>query len=693
MRKVYPIEFGEHRLEIEINDWAERANASILGRWGDTLILTTAVLGAERETDFVPLTIDYEEKFYAAGKIFGSRFIRREGRPSQTAILNARLIDRSLRPCLKGFNRELQIVNTVLSLDPNSQPELLALLTSSLAIDLLGFIWSGPIAGVTLAKAKNEYQLLPTESIRPESELWLTIAGANKINMIEAEAHEVSENDFLQLCKLGLPQLQKIAQKLRQISSELITERIDYGLDQDLGDWGKKFLTEQGFDLNKLILTKQEGEIDLETIFMALAEAKDKLGEDYPKYHKGVRQEIESFFKQLVLERGQRPDGRHPDEIRPLEAQVDVLPRAHGSALFKRGLTHILSVTTLASPTEELWVQEIEFEGTKRFIHHYNFYPYSVGEIGMLKGPGRREIGHGALVEKSLNPLLPDEQVFPYMIRTVSDVLSSNGSTSMGSLCASALSLLDAGVPLKAIPAGISIGLIYDNDENYQTLVDIQGPEDFFGDMDFKITGTDKGILAAQLDVKIEGLTIELIEKALTQARKSHKFLLDFMGKIINKPRASFKAGVPRIETISINPEKIGLVIGSGGKTIQEITAKTNTKINIAPDGLVSVAGDSQADVTKAVNWIKDIVQELKIGDLVYGKVVKILDFGAIVEISAQKTALLHISEIAPKRIEKITDEIQLGQELPLIIKNITPDGKISVSLKNARTRVTSNQI
>lgn len=693
MNKVYPLKLGQHRLELEINDWAERANASVLGRWGETLVLTTAVLGAEREADFVPLTIDYEEKFYAAGKIFGSRFVRREGRPSQTAILNARLIDRSIRPCLKGLNRELQLVNTVLSLDPNSQPELLALLNTSLAIDLLGFQWRGPVAGVTLAKVNNEYQLIPLESVRAESELWLTVAGRHKINMIEAEGREASASSFLELCQLGLTELQKVSQQLEQISSTLVTERINLGINQDVSSWGQKFLTDQGFDLDKLILTDREGDINLDPIFVALTETKDQLGQDYPKYYQGVHQHIKNFFKQLVLERGQRPDGRRFDQIRPLEAQIDVLPRAHGSALFKRGLTHILSVTTLASPTEELWVQEIEFEGTKRFIHHYNFYPYSVGEIGSPKGPGRREIGHGALVEKSLNPLLPHEQDFPYMIRTVSDVLSSNGSTSMGSLCASALSLLDAGVPLKNLPAGISIGLIYDRDDYYQTLVDIQGPEDFFGDMDFKVSGTLTGITAVQLDVKIEGLTLEMLATALTQARQSHQVLINFMKTIIDRPRATFKPGVPHIEVLSIDPEKIGLVIGSGGKTIQDITAKTNTKININPDGLVSIAGNTQANVAEAAGWIKDIVQELKPGDLVYGKVVKILDFGAIVEISPQRTALLHISEISSKRIEKVTDEIQLGQTLPLVVKATTADGKISVSLKDARSRVTSNQI
>ncbi len=687
MKEQFEIKIGNEPVKIEINDWAARASASVLIRLGKTVILTTVVLADERDIDFLPLSVDYEEKFYAAGKIYGSRFVRREGRPSQTAILNGRLIDRTIRPGLKNLRRDIQIINTVLSLDPAHSPEILALNASSLAVDLLGFEWGGPVAGVSLVKTGGSEIIFPSENLKKESDIWLVVAGRDKINMIEAEAAEAAEADIFSLCQKGEAEIKKISKSLREISDHFVKSRIKLASVEDLSEGGRKFLIDHGFALEKIITKQKEGELGLSSINEKLEAEKENLGADFNKIKKGVDQLIEEEFKKLVLEKSERIDGRQFDQVRKLEAEIDVLPNAHGSAIFKRGLTHILSVTTLAAPTEELFVQEIEFEGTKRFIHHYNFPPYSVGETGPLRGPGRREIGHGALVEKGLVRLLPGEEDFPYMIRVVSDSLSSNGSTSMASLCASSLSLFDAGVPLKNPIAGISIGLIYENDKKYQTLVDIQGPEDAYGDMDFKVIGTSSGVCAIQLDVKIDGLTLPIIEEALAKAKKAREEILAFMARAISQPRKEFKPGVPVVEVFQIDSSKIGLVIGAGGKTIQEISLKTNSKIDIESTGVVFVAAETKAEAEKAVTWIKNMTEDLKPGQIVEATVVKIMDFGAIVEITPKKTALLHISEMSDKRIKDANEAVKVGETLTLVIKSIADDGKIRVSLKDVRAK------
>jgi polyribonucleotide nucleotidyltransferase len=432
-----------------------------------------------------------------------------------------------------------------------------------------------------------------------------------------------------------------------------------------------------------LLFSQEEGDKNWTSVFSLLNQ--EDFGEEAPYFLNILNKKFKEIFQKTVLEEKKRPDGRKLDEIRPISMEIDVLPKVHGSALFKRGLTHILSTVTLAGPGEELVLREIEYEGTKHFMHQYNFPPYSTGEIGSSKGPSRREIGHGELAEKALRNLVPSQEVFPYTIRVVSEVLSSNGSTSMGSVCSSSLALMSAGVPLEKHVAGISIGMAYDSDDNYELLTDIQGPEDFFGAMDFKVAGTRDGVTAIQLDVKIEGLNLEQIKNSLEKAKIARNEILNKMEEVIKEPRKAVSPFAPKVEAIKIDPLKIGLVIGTGGKTINEIIATTNTKIDIHPDGLIYISGENYENVELAKNWIKIISDSLKVGEIVSGKVIKILPFGAILELVPQKTALLHISEIADRKIENIEDEVKLGEKLNVLVKQISEDGRIYVSLKDAR--------
>lgn len=684
---------GQQEFELEINDWAARAGISIAVKSGGSLVLTTIVVGDEKKlADFVPLTVDYEEKFYAAGKIYGSRFVRREGRPSETAVLHARLIDRSIRPALVNQTRELQLVNSVFSYDGQNDPTVMAFLGSSLAIEMLGFDWLGPVTCVRIKKSNGHLELNPVKSrtagdaLEDNDDFNLLVAGtAAKINMIEFEGAQVPATDIVKACQIAQAEIQKLAEALADFAKKLkMPELKNQRPEANLG-LAETFLKEEKIDLEELLFGQSELIEPVSTVFQRLQERQAELAENFAAVRQGLTAKIKLVFKKKVLTDKVRPDGRPLDEVRPLKAEVDVLPRTHGSALFARGLTHILSTVTLATPGEELWVKEIEFEGFKRFIHHYNFPPYSVGELGRLGPPGRREIGHGALAEKALRRIIPSEETFPYTIRLVSDALTSNGSTSMGSVCAGCLALQDAGVPIQKAVSGISIGLVYDNEKNYQLLTDIQGPEDHYGEMDFKVAETETGIVAIQMDVKTDGLSVKMIEEALQAASRANKKIRAFMSAVIAAPRQAFKSGVPYIETLQIDPTKIGIVIGGGGKTIQEITASTNTKIDIKPNGLVYIASENKTDIDRAKKWITGIVHEFQLSEQVSGKVIKFLPYGALIELSPEKTALLHVSEIAQHRVERAEDELKLNQILPLVVKQINPDGKISVSLKDAR--------
>lgn len=687
MKKTYLYKDSNYKVEFEINDWAERSMISLLTKSQETVVLTVINLGKEAlGLDFLPLTIDYEEKFYAGGKIFGSRFIRREGRPTLSSILNARLIDRSLRPSFDPhFRKQIQVVNTVLSYSPEADPAFLALLGTSFGFLALK-LPQNTVAGIKLGLREDGWQINPPEKINNLLAELFVSGTKNKINMIELEAKEISNEKIVEGCKIAFSEIKKIINFFEENLGP--REKIEI-LDLENFKKGetalKEFLKEKNLDLKNFLFQQEEGEKGFKELF-SLFEEKD-FAELTPYVYQALWHQLKKIFQENVIKNKIRPDGRKLDEIRELSAEIDVLPRVHGSAYFKRGLTHILSTVTLASPGEELVLREIEYEGLKHFIHHYNFPPYSTGEIGSSKGPSRREIGHGELVEKALRNLIPSQEEFPYTIRVVSEVLSSNGSTSMGSVCASSLALMAAGVPLKKHVAGISLGMAYEDDENYEILTDLQGPEDFFGAMDFKIAGTKDGITASQLDVKIEGLNLEQIEKSLEGAEIARKTILEFMEKIIAEPRKNVSQYAPKVEVLKINPLKIGLVIGPGGRTINEIIEATNTKIDIHQDGTIYLSGENYENLEKAKNWLKIITDSLKVGEILKGKVVKILPFGAVLEIAPQRTALLHISEIADKKIENIEDEVKIGEELDILVKQISENGRIYVSLKNARKR------
>jgi len=681
---VYQSEKYRYQLEFEVNNWAERSFISLLTKFKDSRIFTTLNFGSEiPDLDFLPLTVDYEEKFYAIGKIYGSRFIRREGAPSLNSILNARLVDRAIRPIFPPiFRKEIHIVNLVFSYDSSIDPGLLSLLSSSFALYLSGIPIISPLGAVQICFKDGEFFI--NQNI-DDAEMKLIFSGTEeKINMIEFEGKEIEEGLFLKALEIGFKEIKDLVKFIKNIKPLFVEEvKIDSSLFEEGDKKLEEFLNKNAIDLEKKLFNLVEGDKTWQEVF-DLIKGNEEFGDLKPYVINSLNRRYKKIFQKKVLETKKRPDGRGLKDIRPLFAQIDVFPRTHGSALFMRGLTHILSTVTLAEPGEELWLRDIEFEGTKRFIHHYNFPPFSTGEIKTNKKPSRREIGHGELVERALKNLIPPQENFPYTIRVVSEVLSSNGSTSMGSVCASSLALMSAGVPLKTHAAGISIGMAYDSNDNYELLTDIQGPEDFFGSMDFKIVGTEKGLTAIQLDVKIEGLNLKQIEESLERAKEARIYLLNFMKGIIEKPK-EISVYAPKIEVLKIDPLKIGLIIGTGGRTINEIIAATNVKIDIQPDGTLYIIGNQNSNFELAKNWIKSIADAFNLGEIVKGKVIKIFPFGAILELAPNRTVLLHVSEIAEKKIENIEKEVKIGEELVVKIKNISEDGKIYVSLKDVR--------
>lgn len=690
MDKKFIYKSPNYEVEFVLNDWAEKSLVSVLVRSQDTIILTVVNIGKEMpESDFLPLTIDYEEKFYAGGKIFGSRFVRREGRPTLTSILNSRLIDRAIRPAFfNNFRYQIHIVNTLLSYDPESDPAVLALLGTSFALGCLGLDWLGPVAGVRVGLDDKGWFINPKGDVKSGLLAELFVAGTkNKINMIEFEGKEIIEDKIIEGISLGFEEVKKINSflelttkdlKLFQSGSYPIKENSLYLEAEKLVD---EFLNKNKISLKELLFTENEGDKNWQSIFTLLAE--ENLGDKISYALNVLQTRFKKIFQETVLAEEKRPDGRNLDEIRKITAEIDILPRVHGSALFKRGLTHILSALTLATHGEELILREVEYEGSRHFIHHYNFPPYSTGELGSIRSPSRREIGHGELAEKALRNLVPSQDEFPYTIRLVSEVLSSNGSTSMGAICACSLALMAGGVPFNDHVAGISVGMAYKDDNNYKLLTDIQGPEDFLGAMDFKIAGTKKGLTAIQCDVKIEGLINKQLKEIFEQGRKARLQILNHLNMVISESRKKLSVFAPKVETLKIDTVKIGLVIGSGGKTINDIISSTNTKIDINQDGIIYISGDNLEDVCLAKNWIKIISDSLRVGEIIKGKVIKILPFGAIIELAPQKTALLHISEIADKRVENIENEIKIGEERDFLVKSISEDGKIYLSLRD----------
>ena len=691
-KKVYSYEWGGRLLQVEIGQLAKQANGAVLVRYGDTVVLTAAVGTKQaKDTDFFPLTVNYEEKMYAAGKIPGG-FIKREGRPSEHATLTARLIDRPIRPMFaEGFRNEVQITNTVMSVDPNCPPEMAAMFGSSLALCISDIPFDGPIAGVDVGRVNGEYVINPTTEQAELSDIELSVAGtATAINMVESSAKEVSEEDMLGALLFGHEEIKKLVAFQQQIVQEIGKEKMEVTLlsfDSEIEKQVKDLFSQAMINAiqTEEKLAREENiekvkETALEHFEAVLEENDEKAG-----LLKQVSQLVDNLEKnevrRLITEEKVRPDGRKIDEIRPLSSEIDLLPRVHGSGLFTRGQTQALTSATLAPLGEYQVIDGLGIEEGKRFIHHYNFPQFSVGSVGRAGSPGRREIGHGALGERALKQVIPTPEDFPYTIRLVSEVLESNGSSSQASICAGTLALMAAGVPIKAPVAGIAMGLISDG-TNYTVLTDIQGLEDHLGDMDFKVAGTTTGITALQMDIKIQGITEQILREALTQAKKARFEILEELTSTIAEPRKELSPYAPKIEMISIHPDKIKVVIGRGGETINSIIDETGVKIDIDQEGHVSIASTDAAMIQRAKEIIEDLTREIEAGQVYEGTVRRIEKFGAFVEIAKGKDGLVHISELAHERVAKVEDVLAIGDKVKVKVTEIDGQGRINLSRK-----------
>ncbi len=695
---LFKTKIGEENLEVEIGELATQASGSALVKLGQTTVLATCQKGEIREgIDFLSLTCNYEERFYAAGKILGSRFIRRESRPSTEAILISRVIDRGIRPLFPdGFKNEVQIISTCLSWDKKNDPGLVAALGTSMALSVSEIPWNGPLATIRIGKIGEEFILNPDYLQREEGELDLFISvvnGKNGLlaNMIELEGEEILEETLLEAFDFAQPTLQNLIDFQKEIREKTGKEKIypsylELEKDEKLEKKARKLLEGQ---LKEILFQgdKQKREKELKELKEKFLEEFSREKEEKKGFLKDVfEKEKTRIFEKTLLEKNERPDKRKLDEIREIDVKVNVLPRTHGSAIFTRGETKVLSILTLGAPEDQQLLQGMEIQGKKRFLHHYNFPPYSTGEVAPLRSPGRREIGHGMLAEKALFPLIPKFEDFPYTIRVVSEIVASNGSTSMASVSAASLALMDGGVPIKRPAAGIAIGLVTIDEEfsNYKILTDIQGPEDSSGNMDFKVAGTEKGITAIQLDVKIKGLTKKIIKEILERAKKARLEILEKQSKVLGQPRKELSVFAPRVYTLNINPEKIGAVIGPGGRIINEIIENCEVSIDIEKSGMVFITSDKDSAIEKAVDWIKNLTREAKVGEIFQAKVKKILDFGAVVEIFPGQEGLVHISRFADFHIPSLQNLIKISDIIPVKVIDIDESGKIILSAKEA---------
>ncbi len=686
------INLAGKKLTLEVGEFASQANAAVLASYEETVVLATVVAKeATSDLEFFPLAVDYEERLYAGGKISTSRFIKREGRPSEEAVLTARLIDRSIRPLFpKDYQAEVQVVITVLSFDQENNPGVPALIAASAALSISDIPWNGPIAGLRIGRQNGGYILNPTETEKDFSSLDLVLASTKEeVVMIEAGANQVDEESVANAIKFGLDQGKDVIRLIEDLQKEVGKEKQKYeklklneekttkikefiekniisGLENPKLSQDENWFSDQLLKLEEEFLKDDENEITSKILANFLDDA------------------VAGFLRNRILLTKKRIDDRSPDDIRPITARVGILPRTHGSGLFQRGDTQILSIATLASPALEQLIEGMTGEDTKKYMHHYNFPPFSTGEVRRLGPPGRREIGHGALAERALLPVLPSQEEFPYTLRVVSEVLSSAGSTSMAAACGSTLALMDAGVPIKEPVAGISIGLISDkiDKSKYVTIVDIAYQEDSQGDMDFKVAGTKNGITAIQMDIKLDGISIKIVKEALEKAKKVRISILETMMKTIPLVREKISPHAPTVILVKIDPAKIGEVIGSGGRTINKIISQTGAAIDINDEGVVTVSGKDQEACQLAAKIIEGIVKEAQVGEVYEGEVKRILPFGAMVEVLPGKEGLVHISQIADYRVAKVEDELKIGQKVKVRVAEIDDQGRVNLSMK-----------
>lgn len=701
-------DFCGKKLTIEVNRVGFRTTSSVLVSYGDTTVLGSVVVSEKPVVqDFFPLSIDYEEKFYAAGKISGSKFIKREGKPADEAVLIGRLIDRPIRPLFpKGYRQEVQVVTTVLSMDPEFRPDVIAMIAASSALLNAGVPFDGPIAGLRIGRLNGEFKAFLTLEERERSDLDLVVAIKDqKIVMVEAGANEVPEEVIIEAMHWAIKTVQPVLALQKELREKINVVEKTYELklpDKEISEKVEAWTLEHFRGVEGTRGSKIRGNvIERKKIADELLEQMDKefaleLGEgdteeeklvDYDErlkadFHIAFELAIHHEVRRAILEEGIRPDGRHLDEVRPLSSQVAILPRVHGSSLFTRGLTQAMNIVTLAPLSYSQIVDTMEVtDGERRYMHHYNAPSYTVGETGRIGAPGRREIGHGYLAERALLPMLPSKEDFPYAIRSVTEIMSQNGSTSMAATCSSCLALMDAGVPLKRPVSGVAMGLMLDG-ETPHILTDLMDAEDFAGDMDFKVTGTKQGITALQMDMKVHGLSVDILEQAIKKSRQGRLFILEHMLSILPSSRPEISPFAPRIEKIMVNPDKIGAIIGKGGEMINKITTETGAEVDIDDSGLVTVSGVDPEKIKHAVSWIKSLVEEPEVGKIYQGKVVSIKDFGAFVNIMPGIDGMLHISQISDKRLAKVEDALHVGDEIKVRLDSIDDKGRLSLSMR-----------